>query len=397
MNALPRLADLDVGGRRVLLRLDLNLPVDESGRIADATRLERALPVLRDLAGRGARTVVLTHYWRPDGRDEALSTGFLAAPLAEALRADVAFAADCVGGGPERLARSLKPGETALFENLRFHAGETANAAAFAAALARSGDVYVNDAFSVSHRAHASTVGLPGLLPSAAGPAMAAEIEALESVLGAPARPVMAVVGGAKVSTKLALLDNLVARVDVLAIGGAMANTFLAAGGTPVGASLHEPDMAETARGVLRRAAEAGCEIVLPVDAAVAESPTAPPAVVRIDAVPDDCMILDVGPETADRIGNRIPACRTLLWNGPLGLFETPPYDTATVMVARTAATMTRAGALTSVAGGGDTAAALAHAGADTGFSYVSVAGGAFLEWLEGRTLPGVAALCADA
>ena len=397
MNALPRLADLDVGGRRVLLRLDLNLPVDEGGRIADATRLERALPVLRDLAGRGARTVVLTHYGRPEGRDEALSTGFLAAPLAEALQADVAFAAECVGGGPERLAGSLKPGETALFENLRFHAGETANAAAFAAALARSGDVYVNDAFSVSHRAHASTVGLPGLLPSAAGPAMAAEIEALESVLGAPARPVMAVVGGAKVSTKLALLDNLVARVDVLAIGGAMANTFLAAGGTPVGASLHEPDMAETARGVLRRAGEAGCEIILPVDAAVAESPTAPSAIVRIDAVPDDCMILDVGPETADRIGNRIPACRTLLWNGPLGLFETPPYDTSTVMVARTAATMTRAGGLTSVAGGGDTAAALAHAGAGDGFSYVSVAGGAFLEWLEGRTLPGVAALCADA
>ncbi len=396
MNALPRLADLDVDSRRVLLRLDLNLPVDEDGRITDMTRLEHAVPTLRTLSERGARTVILTHFGRPEGREEIFSVGFLAGPLAAALRADVAFGADCVGDGPRRLARSLRPGETALFENLRFHAGETGNDPAFAAALARSGEVYVNDAFSVSHRAHASTVGLPKLLPCAAGPAMMAEIEALESVLEDPVRPVMAVVGGAKVSTKLHLLGNLIARVDVLAIGGAMANTFLAARGRQVGRSLHEAHMLDTARCLLARAATAGCEIVLPVDAVVAESPSGEPAIVDVDSVPADRAILDVGPVTADLIGNRIPACRTLLWNGPLGLFEAPPFDRATVAVARTAAAMTRAGGLTSVAGGGDTVAALAHAGAVDGFSYVSVAGGAFLAWLEGKVLPGVAALSAD-
>lgn len=387
MPAPPSLADLDVGGRKVLLRLDLNVPA------GDMTRLERAAPTLRGLAERGARTVVLTHYGRPQGRDEDLSVGFLAAPLAEALQADVAFASDCVGAGPERLAERLRPGETALFENLRFHRGEAANAPAFAAALARAGDVYVNDAFSASHRAHASTVGLPKLLPAAAGPAMAAEIAALESALDAPERPVMAIVGGAKVSTKIALLGNLASRVDVLAIGGAMANTFLAARGAPVGASLHEKDMFETALRVLARAEAAGCDIVLPVDASVAESPAGAPSIAAIDAIPAGRAIYDVGPDTADLIGNRIPQCRTLLWNGPLGLFETPPFDTSTVLVARTAAAMTRAGGLASVAGGGDTAAALAHAGAMGGFTFVSVAGGAFLEWLEGRTLPGVAAL----
>lgn len=387
MPAPPSLADLDVGGRKVLLRLDLNVPA------GDMTRLERAVPTLRGLAERGARTVVLTHYGRPQGRDEDLSVGFLAAPLAEALQADVAFASDCVGAGPERLAERLRPGETALFENLRFHRGETANAPAFAAALARAGDVYVNDAFSAAHRAHASTVGLPKLLPAAAGPAMAAEIAALESALDAPERPVMAIVGGAKVSTKIALLGNLASRVDVLAIGGAMANTFLAARGASVGASLHEKDMFETALQVLARAEAAGCDIVLPVDATVAESPAGAPSIAAIGAIPADRAIYDVGPDTADLIGNRIPQCRTLLWNGPLGLFETPPFDTSTVLVARTAAAMTRAGGLTSVAGGGDTAAALAHAGAMGGFTFVSVAGGAFLEWLEGKTLPGVAAL----
>ena len=397
MKRLPRLDDLDVAGRRVLLRLDLNLPVDGAGRITDATRLERALPALRALSERGARAVVLTHFGRPKGRDEALSTGFLARPLAEALRADIAFCADCVGDGPARAARALEPGRTALFENLRFHPGETANDPAFADALARSGDVYVNDAFSVSHRAHASTVGLANRLPCAAGPAMAAEIAALESALGAAERPVMAIVGGAKVSTKLDLLANLIARVDTLAIGGAMANTFLAAQGRSVGASLHESGMTDSARRVLAAAREAGCDVILPIDAAVAESPAAAPDIVPVDAVPADRMILDVGPETADLIGNRIPACRTLLWNGPLGLFETPPFDRATVMAARTAAAMTRAGALTSIAGGGDTAAALAHAGAAGGFSHVSAGGGAFLEWLEGKTLPGVAALMRDA
>ena len=393
MSALPRLEDVDVDGRRALLRLDLNLPVDGDGGVADATRLERALPALRDLSARGARTVVLTHVGRPKGRDEAFSASFLAAPLAAALQADVAFAADCVGEGPERLAGSLRPGGVALFENLRFHPGETADDPAFAAALARSGELYVNDAFSVSHRAHASVVGLPRLLPAVAGPALAAEIDALESVLGAPERPSMAIVGGAKVSTKLELLGNLAARVDALAIGGAMANTFLAARGVAVGASLCETGMLDAARRLLDRAAAEGCEVLLPVDAAVARGPGDEPSFVGIDEVADDARILDLGPDTADLIGNRIPACRTLLWNGPLGLFETPPFDRSTVMVARTAAAMTRAGALTSVAGGGDTAAALAHAGAADGFTYVSTAGGAFLEWLEGKTLPGVAAL----
>lgn len=393
MSVLPRLDGLDVDGRTALLRLDLNLPRDDNGGVADSTRLERALPALRNLSGRGARTVVLTHVGRPEGRDEALSAGFLAAPLAAALQADIAFAADCVGDGPERLARSLPPGGVALFENLRFHPGETADDATFAAALARSGEVYVNEAFSVSHRAHASIVGLPRLLPAAAGPALAAEIDALESALGAPERPLMAIVGGAKVSTKLRLLDNLAARADVLAIGGAMANTFLAARGVAVGASLHEPGMLDAARRLLAGAETEGCEILLPVDAAVARAPGEAPSFVGVDDIAADARILDLGPDTADLIGNRLPACRTLLWNGPLGLFETPPFDRSTVMVARTAAAMTRAGALVSVAGGGDTAAALAHAGAESGFTYVSTAGGAFLEWLEGKTLPGIAAL----
>ncbi len=396
MKRLPRLDDHDVDGRRVLLRLDLNLPVDDEGRIGDLTRLDRVIPTLRALSGRGARTVILTHYGRPKGHDEDLSVSFLAAPLAEALQGDIAVAADCIGPGPRRLVDSLHPGATALFENLRFHAGETGNSADFAAALARSGDIYVNDAFSVSHRAHASVVALPSLLPRAAGPAMLAEINALESVLQHPARPVMALVGGAKVSTKLALLGNLAANVDVLAIGGAMANTFLAAQGKSVGASLHESAMYDEARKVLTAAAAANCEIILPEDAVVAKSPADAPNIVSVDAVPPDCMIFDIGPDTADRIGNRIPACRTLLWNGPMGLFETPPFDTSTVLLARTAAVMTRAGALTSIAGGGDTLAALAHAGTVQGFSYVSSAGGAFLAWLEGRTLPGVAALGGD-
>jgi phosphoglycerate kinase len=396
VEGLRRLGDLDVGGRRVLLRLDLNVPVDAARRITDDTRLRRALPTLGSLAGRGARTVILSHFGRPKGKVVAdLSLGFLAGPLADALGADIALAADCIGEAPLEVAEALAPGAFALFENLRFHAGEEANDPAFAQALARAGDCYVNDAFSVSHRAHASVVGLPVLLPHAAGLAMEAELEALDRALGNPRRPLLAIVGGAKVSTKLALLGNLIAKVDVLAIGGAMANTFLAARGIDVGASLYEPDLLETARTVLAEAEAAGCEVLLPVDAMVAGAlaPGAEAAVVAVDAVPGDKMILDIGPASADLIGDRILVSRTVLWNGPVGAFEVPTFGAATMRLARTTAAMTRAGTLTSVAGGGDTAAALALAGAGEEFTYVSTAGGAFLEWLEGRTLPGVAAL----
>ena len=396
MTGLPRLADFDVEGRRVLARLDLNMPMEADGRIADDTRLRRVVPTLRALAERGARTAALVHRGRPQGRDEALSAAVLAAPLAEAIQTDVAFCADCVGAGPESAVQALPRGGVALLENLRFHAGETANDPAFAAALARLGDVYINDAFSVSHRAHASVSSLPALLPGAAGPALAAEIDALDSVLAAPERPVMAIVGGAKVSTKLALLGNLAARVDVLALGGAMANTFLAAKGLTVGASLHESAMLAAARGILERAAAEGCEVVLPVDAAVAEAPGAAPEIAAAEAIPAGRAIFDIGPRTADIVGAAIARCRTLLWNGPLGLFETPPFDRSTVALARLAAALTRAGGLVSVAGGGDTAAALARAGAAPGFGFVSAGGGAFLEWLEGKTLPGIAALRGD-
>ena len=398
MPGLPLLKDLDVGGRKVLVRLDLNVPVDEAHQVTDGTRIQRSLPTLRDLADRGARTLLMSHFGRPRGKVvDDMSLGFVSAAVSEALGADVAVAADCIGKGAEALAESLKPGEFALLENLRFHAGEEANDPTFARALAAIGDVYVNDAFSASHRAHASVVGVPALLPHAAGLAMQAELEALDRALGDPDRPVLAIVGGAKVSTKLALLGNLIDKVDLLAIGGAMANTFLAAQGRDVGASLHEPDMLDTAREIMARAEAKSCEIILPIDAVVASAlePGVKPDIVAVDAIPSDKMILDIGPASADAIGNRIPACKTVLWNGPVGAFECPPFDTSTVLLARTTAMMTRAGSLVSVAGGGDTVAALSHAGSDGGFSYVSTAGGAFLEWLEGKTLPGVAALLA--
>jgi phosphoglycerate kinase len=396
VEGLRRLGNLDVGGRRVLLRLDLNVPVDEHRRVTDDTRIRRALPTLTSLAERGARTVILSHFGRPGGMVAGeLSLAPLQDPLSDALGADIPLAADCIGEAPMEVAGALEPGGFALFENLRFHAGEEANDPAFARALARAGERYVNDAFSVSHRAHASVVGLPALLPHAAGLAMEAELEALARALGKPERPLLAIVGGVKVSTKLALLGNLIAKVDMLAIGGAMANTFLAARGIDVGASLCEPDLLEAAREVLAGAEAAGCEVLLPVDAVVAGAleAGAEAAVVAVDAVPAEKMILDIGPESTDLIGDRILACRTVLWNGPLGAFEFPAFGLSTMRLARTTAAMTRAGTLTSVAGGGDTVAALALAGAVEGFSYVSTAGGAFLEWLEGRTLPGVAAL----
>jgi phosphoglycerate kinase len=390
------LDDLDVNGKRVLVRGDLNVPMRD-GRVSDATRIERLAPTIRELADKGAKVVVMSHFGRPKGkRDETMSLRPLVEPLGAALggRA-VAFADDCIGPAAEAAVAALKPGDVALLENLRFHPGEEANDADFARDLAALGDFYVNDAFSAAHRAHASTEGIARQLYSAAGRLMQAELEALESALEAPERPVAAIVGGAKVSTKLDLLGNLLAKVDVLAIGGAMANTFLYALGTDVGASLCETDMADTARDILARANDSGCEIALPGDAVVAREFKADALneTVPVTAVPSDMMILDVGPASANALARRLRDCRTLVWNGPLGAFEIPPFDAATNMVARAAADLTGEGALKTVAGGGDTVAALAHAGVLDEFSYVSTAGGAFLEWLEGRTLPGVAAL----
>ncbi len=395
---MPRfrtLDDLVVKGRRVLVRVDLNVPTRD-GRMTDATRIERVAPTLRELAEKGARVVVLSHFGRPKGKPStAMSLAPLAAPLAAALRRPVAFAPDCVGPVAEAAVGALRDGEVALLENVRFHGGEEANDPAFTRALAALGEIYVNDAFSAAHRAHASTEGLAHALPAAAGRLMQQELEALDRALTTPIRPVMAMVGGAKVSSKLAVLGNLVGKVDVLAIGGGMANTFLFAAGIAVGKSLCERDLAATARDIAARAAAVRCRIVLPVDAVIARAfaAGAPRETVPIEAVPADAMILDVGPATAAAIAGELAGCRTLLWNGPLGAFELDGFADGTVAVARAAAAMTRKGNLVSVAGGGDTVAALAAAGVVDDFSYVSTAGGAFLEWLEGKELPGVAAL----
>ncbi len=390
------LDDLDVRGKRVLLRADLNVPVKD-GVVTDATRIERLAPTIEALIEKDAKVVVMSHFGRPEGRaDPALSLRPLIAPLKKAIGGrDVAFAADCIGEEAKRVVMALRPGQVALLENLRFHKGEEANSPDFAQALAELGDVYVDDAFSAAHRAHASIAALAGLLPAAAGRLMEAELSALNSALDRPVRPVMALVGGAKVSTKLDLLRFIIGKVDVLAIGGAMANTLLSAEGTEVGRSLCERDMADNARHLLALARERNCRVILPEDAVVAAE-IAPGTATRaalIDAVPSDMMILDVGPKTVDRISAALDEVRTLVWNGPLGAFETPPFDQATVAVAKKVAALTRAGSLLSVAGGGDTVAALAVAGVTEELSYVSTAGGAFLEWLEGRELPGVAAL----
>ncbi len=394
MPSLPLLKDLDVGGRKVLLRLDLNVPMDAAHKVTDDTRIQRALPTLNELCERGARTIIISHFGRPKGKDvPELSLAHVAGPLTEALGRYVDVTADCIGKGPETVADALKPGEFLMLENLRFHAGEEANDADFGAALARVGDVYVNDAFSASHRAHASIVGLPQLLPHAAGPALQAELIALESTLRNPERPMIAIIGGSKVSTKLELLGNLIDNVEVLAIGGAMANTFRKAQGFSVGSSRVEDDMLETAQSILVKASEHECKIILPIDAVVASelADGVETDIVDIDAVPEDKMILDIGPGSADAIANAMARCRSVLWNGPLGAFETAPFDTATVLLAGTTAALTEARRLVSVAGGGDTVAALSHAKVDDKLTYVSTAGGAFLEWLEGKTLPGLA------
>ncbi len=389
------LDDIDVRGKRVLLRADLNVPVKD-GVVSDATRIERLAPTVEALLAKGAAVVVMSHFGRPKGRDPKLSLRPVLTPLRRALGGrTIAFAEDCIGPAAESVVGGLRPGEVALLENLRFHPGEEQNEPAFARALAALGEVYVDDAFSAAHRAHASIAALAELLPAAAGRLMQAELEALSAALEHPERPVLALVGGAKVSTKLDLLRFVIGRVDALAIGGAMANTLLYAQGLAVGRSLCERDMAENARQLLALAAERRCRVILPEDAVVAAAleTGAATQTVAIGAVPEDMMILDLGPKTVAAIGAALDAARTLVWNGPLGAFETPPFDQATTAVARQVARLTRAGRLRSIAGGGDTVAALAAAGVTDELTYVSTAGGAFLEWLEGRELPGVAAL----
>ncbi|KAF0119013.1 MAG: phosphoglycerate kinase [Rhodospirillaceae bacterium] len=395
MPAFKTIDQLDVAGKRVIVRADLNVPAKE-GRVTDTTRIDRSAQTLKDLVGKGARVVVLSHFGRPDGkRNEKYTLKPVLAPLSQAVGVPVIFGEDCIGASAETVVGALRAGQVALLENLRFHAEEEQNDLEFAKKLAALGDVYVNDAFSTAHRAHASTEAIARLLPAAAGRLMQAELEALGKALEQPKRPVAAVVGGAKVSTKLDLLGNMVAKVDMLVIGGGMANTFLFAKGVAVGTSLCEKGMAETAREILRKAAAAGCEIILPTDAVVAGEfkEGAANSVVPIDAIPADKMILDIGPASTETVVVKMASCKTLVWNGPLGAFEVKPFDQATNAVAQAAARLTEAGTLLTVAGGGDTVAALANAGVEEKFSYISTAGGAFLEWLEGKTLPGVAAL----
>jgi phosphoglycerate kinase len=389
------LDDLDVKGKRVLVRADLNVPVAD-GKVSDATRIERQAPTIRELAEKGARVIVLSHFDRPKGAVvPSMSLRPLVQPLSDAVGRKVAFADDCIGPVAEAAVAALKDGEVLLLENTRFHKGEEDNDPAMAKQLAALGDIFVNDAFSAAHRAHASTEGVARLLPNAAGRSMQAELTHLQKALGNPERPVLAVVGGAKVSTKIALLENLVQRVETLVIGGAMANTFLAAQGVKVGKSLYEPDHLETARKVIHMAAESGAALLLPTDVVVAKDFKAGAAhrTVPTAQIGDDEMVLDVGPDSVKAFENRLAVTRTLVWNGPFGAFEMQPFDAGTVAAARAVAGATKRGQLLSVAGGGDTVAALAHAGVEQDFTYVSTAGGAFLEWLEGKTLPGVDAL----
>lgn len=395
MSAFRTLDDLDAAGKRILLRADLNVPM-ANGKVTDRTRLERLAPTILELADKGAKILVTSHFGRPRGeRVLEMSLAPVAKELGAVLGRPVAFAADCIGDAALDAAGAMVNGDILVLENARYHLGEEANDKGFAGSLAALADAYVNDAFSAAHRAHASTEGVAHLLPAYAGRLMQAELVALDRALGNPQRPVMAIVGGAKIASKLDLLGNLISRVDQLAIGGGMANTFLNAMGIDVGASLCEHDMADTARGILARADEIGCEVVLPSDVVIAGEfkAGAPSRVAPVDAVPGDQMILDIGPESVAGLSARIAEVRTLVWNGPLGAFEIEPFDRATVEVARAAAGLTKSGSLLSVAGGGDTVAALNHAGVTDDFSYVSAAGGAFLEWLEGKTLPGVAAL----
>ena len=385
----------DSAGKRALVRVDLNVPMAD-GVVTDRTRIVRVVPTITELSQKGVKVILLAHFGRPKGNVvPEMSLRPVAQALEEELDHRVDFAADCIGEAAAREVGEMAPGDVVLLENTRFHPGEEKNDPDLARAIAENGDIYVNDAFSAAHRAHATTEGLARLLPAYAGRAMQAELEALEKGLGTPAKPVVAIVGGAKVSTKIDLLQNLVKKVDALVIGGGMANTFLAAKGVNVGKSLCEHDLADTANAILKEAAEAGCSIVLPVDAVVARefAAGAENETVDVNAVPADAMILDVGAASVAKVNGWISQAATLVWNGPLGAFEIAPFDVATVDAARHAAAETAAGALVSVAGGGDTVAALNHAGVADQFTYVSTAGGAFLEWMEGKELPGVAAL----
>ncbi|MCU0837870.1 MAG: phosphoglycerate kinase [Rhodospirillales bacterium] len=393
--AFKTIDDLDVAGKRVLMRVDFNVPMKE-GKVTDATRIERTVPSIKELTGKGAKVILLAHFGRPKGK---VAPEFTLKPVAEKtaelLGQPVAFGSDCVGPAAKAVVDAMKPGDVAMLENLRFHAEEEKNDPGFAKALAELGDALVSDAFSCSHRAHASVEALARILPAAAGRLMQAELEALTAALEKPQHPVAAVVGGAKISTKLDVLSNLLDRVDQLIIGGAMANTFLAAKGVAVGKSLCEHDMLENARAIMAKAEKSGKHIALPVDVVVAAEfkEGSPSKTVDVGAVPADMMILDVGPKSIAALNELLAGDKTLVWNGPLGAFEVKPFDAGTNAVAQQAAKLTKAGKMTSVAGGGDTVAALANAGAEEDFSYISTAGGAFLEWLEGKTLPGVEVL----
>jgi phosphoglycerate kinase len=388
------LDNADLRGKRALVRVDLNVPV-QGGKLTDLTRLERTAPTILEIADKGGKVILLSHFGRPKERNTADSLKPVAAALAQVVGRPVAFADDCIGPVAEAAVSAMKDGDILCLENTRFHRGEEKNDPAFVDALAALGDIWVNDAFSVSHRAHASSEGLGHKLPAYAGRTMQAELEALSKALEAPAKPVIAIIGGAKVSTKIDLLENLVSKVDALVIGGGMANTFLHAQGVPVGKSLAEKDLAATAQRIMEKAEDANCAIILPVDAVVASqfAANAPSHAYGLDAIPADGMILDVGPQSTARIHSAIDDAATLVWNGPLGAFEMTPFDRGTMVAARHAAERTKAKKLVSVAGGGDTVAALNQAGVAHDFSYVSTAGGAFLEWMEGKPLPGVEVL----
>jgi phosphoglycerate kinase len=386
----------DLTGKKILVRVDLNVPMD-GAKVTDDTRLRAMLPTVLELSDRGAIVLLLSHFGRPKGESRPdMSTAQLVMPVHRLAGRSVRFVEDCQGPEAQKAIATMLPGNIGILENTRFHSGEEKNDPELAKAMAALGDYYVDDAFSAAHRAHASTEAITRFLPSFAGRAMEAELKALERALGNPERPVAAVVGGAKVSTKLAVLGHLVGKVDHLVIGGGMANTFLAARGVDVGKSLCEHELTGEANAIFDRAEQAGCTIHLPYDVVVAKELKPNPPSLRtcnVHEVRDDEMILDIGPAAVEALADVLKTCRTLVWNGPLGAFEVPPFDAATVALAKTAAALTKEGSLVSIAGGGDTVAALNHAGVTQDFSFVSTAGGAFLEWMQGRTLPGVAAL----
>lgn len=389
------LDDIDVKGKRVLVRLDLNVPMKD-GHVTDATRIERQAPTVKELADKGARVIVLSHFDRPNGKVvPEMSLKPVAPALAKAIGRAVAFAENSIGPTAEAAVAKMQDGDVLLLENTRFHPGEEKNDPDYVKALAKLGDIFINDAFSACHRAHASTEGLAHLLPSVAGRSMEAELKHLAKALEHPERPLLAIVGGAKVSTKITLLENLLDKVDVLMIGGAMANTFLGAQGNPIGKSLAERDQFDTARRIMEKAQSSNVTLLLPTDIVVARDlkPSATHRIVGVSGVDEDEMILDVGPRTIQGLGRQLDKVKTVVWNGPLGAFEVPPFDRGTIAAAKAIAERTREGKLLSVAGGGDTVAALVKAGVIEDFGYVSTAGGAFLEWLEGKVLPGVAAL----